>query len=211
MHGASNCALVSDGVPGDTLLTAPVDLDRPLVRGHTRHEASCRVALTERIGRAPYCSRTDRTRGAPDDGSGACGSEVREVPRRMAAKTRGTGPAGARLAPPEDGTSRAASAQDAAAYRAASQRCWACNAPDSEPVRLQRRAGARWVSEATVQLCTACLTALRTPRLVRQLGLGRARTLPPARPAPTEAPPEESPVPGQGEPNEPPLTLLKGA
>jgi hypothetical protein len=130
----------------------------------------------------------------------------------MALKSRGTLSAGARPAPPEARTSRAADAHDAAAYRAAAQRCWACNAPDSEPVRLQRRAGARWVSDATVQLCTACLTALRTPRLVRQLGLGRARPVPPASPAPAEAAPEGSPLVGADAPDEPPpLTLLKGA
>ena len=130
----------------------------------------------------------------------------------MAAKTRGTGPAGARLPPPEDGTSRAANAHDAAAYRAAGQRCWACNAPDSEPVRLQRRAGSRWVSEATVQLCTACLTALRTPRLVRQLGLGRARMVPPPSPTPASAASEEPVGPATDTPDQPPpLTLLKGA
>ena len=136
---------------------------------------------------------------------------MREVPRGMAAKTRGTGPAGARLPPSEDGTSRAANAQDAAAYRAASQRCWACNAPDSEPVRLQRRVGKRWVADATVQLCTACLAALRTPRLVRQLGLGRW-TVAPAGPTAAGAAPvgsanTEADAPGET----PPLTLLKGA
>ena len=112
----------------------------------------------------------------------------------MAPKTRITVTAGARSAPPEGRTSRAPDAPTTAAYRrAAGQRCWACNAPDSEPVRLQRQAGEEWVTDATVQLCTACLTALRTPRLVRQLGLGRARAAPPASPAPAEAAPEESP------------------
>ena len=42
--------------------------------------------------------------------------------------------------------------------------------------------GALGQRDATVQLCTACLTALRTPRLVRQLGLGRATAVPPASP-----------------------------
>jgi len=49
---------------------------------------------------------------------------------------------------------------------------------DSEPVPLQPRVRERWVADATVQLCTACLTALRTPRLVRQLGLGRWTAVP---------------------------------
>ena len=92
----------------------------------------------------------------------------------MDRETRVTAPPGARAVPPEGRASRAPDAQTAAAYRrAAGQRCWACNAPDSEPVRLQRRVGERWVADATMQLCTACLAALRTPRLVRQLGLGR--------------------------------------
>ncbi len=130
----------------------------------------------------------------------------------MATTTRGTLRAGAQPAPQEGGTSRPSSAHDTAAYRAAGQRCWACNAPDSEPVRLQRRAGARWVSETTLQLCTACLTALRTPRLVRQLGLGRARTVPPASPVLAEPTPVERAVPPADTPDEPPpLTLLKGA
>ena len=108
--------------------------------------------------------------------------------------------------------SRPSSAHDAAAYRAAGQRCWACNAPDSEPVRLQRRVGGRWVSETTLQLCTACLTALRTPRLVRQLHLGGARTVVPASPALAAATPVERAVPPADTPDEPPpLTLLKGA
>jgi len=132
----------------------------------------------------------------------------------MATTTRSTLRAGAHPAPPEGGASRASSAHDAAAYRAAGQRCWACNAPDSEPVRLQRRAGGggRWVSETTLQLCTACLTALRTPRLVRQLGLGGARTVVPANPVRAEATPVERAVPPADTPDEPPpLTLLKGA
>ena len=122
----------------------------------------------------------------------------------MAPTTRVTGPQGARPAP---------EAQTATAYRrAAAQRCWVCNAPDAEPVRLQRRAGARWVSEAMLQLCTACLAALRTPRLVRQLDLGHATAAPPARPTPTDAAPEGHPSPGVDAPDEPPpLTLLKGA
>jgi hypothetical protein len=130
----------------------------------------------------------------------------------MATTTRGTLRAGAHPAPPEGGASRASSAHDAAAYRAAGQRCWACNAPDSEPVRLQRRVGGRWVSETTLQLCTACLTALRTPRLVRQLNLGGARTVVPASPALAAATPVERAVPPADTPDEPPpLTLLKGA
>jgi len=56
--------------------------------------------------------------------------------------------------------------------RTGARRPSATGPPDSEPVRLQRRAAERWVADATAQLCTACLTALRTPRLVRQLGLG---------------------------------------
>ena len=83
------------------------------------------------------------------------------------------------LSRPEGRASRAPDAQTAAAYwRAPGQRCWACNAPDSEPVPLQRRVRERWVADATVQLCTACLAALRTPRLVRQLGLGRWTAVP---------------------------------
>jgi hypothetical protein len=104
-------------------------------------------------------------------------------------------------------------AQMAAAYRrAAGQRCWACNAPDSEPVRLQRRAGKRWVVDATVQLCTACLGALRTPRLVRQLGLARW-TAAPAGPAAVGSVPAGSAGAATDAPGEtpPPLTLLKGA
>ena len=97
----------------------------------------------------------------------------------MDPKTRVTDQPGARPAPPEAKTSRAFDAETADAYRrAAGQRCWACNAPDNEPVRLQRRVGERWVAYATVQLCPACLAALRTPRLVRQLGLGRWRKAP---------------------------------
>ena len=108
--------------------------------------------------------------------------------------------------------SRAPDTQTAEAYtRAAGQRCWACNAPDSEPVRLQRRVGTRWVADATVQLCTACLGALRTPRLVRQLRLGRW-TAAPAGPAAAGAAPigranREADAPGEP----PPLTLIKGA
>jgi hypothetical protein len=131
----------------------------------------------------------------------------------MDRETRVTAPPGARPAPPEDRASSAPDAQTAAAYRrAAGQRCWACNAPDSEPVRLQRRAGKRWVADATVQLCTACLAALRTPRLVRQLGLGRW-TAAPAGPTAAGALPvgsasTETDAPGE---TPPPLTLLKGA
>ena len=123
---------------------------------------------------------------------------------KMAPTTRVTKPTGARPAP---------EAQAATAYRrAAAQRCWVCNAPDSEPVRLQRRAGARWVSEATVRLCTACLAAVATPRLIRQLDLGRATAAPPARPSPAEVAPDGHPSPGADAPDEPPpLTLLKGA
>jgi hypothetical protein len=131
----------------------------------------------------------------------------------MDRETRVTLPPGARSAPPEDRASRSPDAQTAAAYRrAAGQRCWACNAPDSEPVRLQRRAGKRWVADVTVQLCTACLGALRTPRLVRQLRLGRW-TAAPAGPAAAGALPAsgagtETDAPGE---TPPPLTLLKGA
>ncbi len=130
----------------------------------------------------------------------------------MDSETRVTTPSGARPAPPEAGASRAPDAQTADAYRrAAGQRCWACNAPDSEPVRVQRRMGERWVADTTLQLCTACLTALRTPRLVRQLGLGHWTAAPsspaagptPARPATTDADASSQAAP--------PLTLLKGA
>jgi hypothetical protein len=125
-----------------------------------------------------------------------------------------TAPPGARPVPPEGRVSRAPDAQTAEAYRrAASQRCWACNAPDSEPVRLQRRVRERWVAATTLRLCTACLTALRTPRLVRQLGLGRRWTAAPSSPAaagPTSARPASTDVDAHGE-AAPPLTLLKGA
>jgi hypothetical protein len=131
----------------------------------------------------------------------------------MDRETRATAPPGARAVPPEGRASRAPDAQTAAAYRrAAGQRCWACNAPDNEPVRLQRRVGERWVADATVQLCTACLAALRTPRLVRQLGLGR-RTAAPAGPAAAGAAPAASAGTETDAPGEPPppLALLKGA
>jgi hypothetical protein len=124
-----------------------------------------------------------------------------------------TAPPGAGAAPPEDRASRAPDAQTAAAYRrAAGQRCWACNAPDSEPVRLQRRVGKRRVADAMVQLCTACLAALHTPRLVRQLGLGRWSAVP-AGPTAAGAVPvanagTETDAAGE---TPPPLTLLKGA
>lgn len=60
----------------------------------------------------------------------------------MDPETQVTAPPGARPAPPEVGAFGAPDAQTAEAYRrAAGQRCWACNAPDSEPVRLQRRMG----------------------------------------------------------------------
>jgi hypothetical protein len=131
----------------------------------------------------------------------------------MDRETRVTAPPGAGAVPPEGRASGAPDAQTAAAYRrAAGQRCWACNAPDSEPVRLQRRAGKRWIADATVQLCTACLAALRTPRLVRQLGLGRWSAAP-AGPTAAGAVPvvnagTETDAPGE---TPPPLTLLKGA
>ena len=154
-----------------------------------------RVALSECTARAPYCGCTDGTAECATHGWGRTGPAVCEAPRRMATTTRSTLRAGAQPAPQEGGTSRPSSAHDAAAYRAAGQRCWACNAPDSEPVRLQRRVGTRWVSETTLQLCTACLTALRTPRLVRQLGLRGARTVVPASPVLAEATPVERAVP----------------
>jgi hypothetical protein len=131
----------------------------------------------------------------------------------MDRETRVTAPPGAGAVPPEGRASGAPDAQTAAAYRrAAGQRCWACNAPDSEPVRLQRRVGKRWVADATVQLCTACLGALRTPRLVHQLGLGRW-TAAPAGPTAAGAVPvgsagTETAAPGE---TPPPLTLLKRA
>jgi hypothetical protein len=130
----------------------------------------------------------------------------------MDREKRLTAPRGARPVPPEGRASGAPDALTAEAYtRAAAQRCWACNAPDSEPVRLQRRVGTRWVADVTVQLCTACLAALRTPRLVRQLRLGRW-TAAPAGPTAAEALPAggagtETDAPGET----PPLTLLKGA
>lgn len=162
------------------------------------------MALSGCVGRAPYCSRIDLTATRQ-----RCVTE-RAGPRcvrfaEMAPTTQTT------RAP---GEPAALESQTATAYRrAAAQRCWVCNAPDSEPVRLQRRAGVRWVSEATVQLCTACLTALRTPRLVRQLDLGHATAAPPARPAPADVVPGVHPTPvGAEAPTEPPpLTLLKGA
>ena len=131
----------------------------------------------------------------------------------MDRETRVTAPLGAGAVPPEGRASGAPDAQTAAAYRrAAGQRCWACNAPDSEPMRLQRQAGKRWVADATVQLCTACLAALRTPRLVRQLRLGRW-TAAPAGPTAAGALPvvnagTETDAPGE---TSPPLTLLKRA
>jgi hypothetical protein len=131
----------------------------------------------------------------------------------MDRETRVTAPPGARPVPPEGRASRAPDAQTAAAYRrAAGQRCWACNAPDSEPVRLHRRVRERWVADATVQLCTACLAALRTPRLVRQLGLGRW-TAAPAGPTAARAVPVGSAGAGTDAPGEtpPPLALLKRA
>jgi hypothetical protein len=131
----------------------------------------------------------------------------------MDRETRVTAPPGAGAVPPEGRASGAPDAQTAAAYRrAAGQRCWACNAPDSEPVRLQRRAGKRWVADATVQLCTACLGALHTPRLVRQLGLGRW-TAAPAGPTAAGAVPVANAGTETDAPRETPapLTLLKGA
>jgi hypothetical protein len=128
----------------------------------------------------------------------------------MDPETRVMAPPGVRPSPPV--ASRTPDAQTADAYRrAAGQRCWACNAPDSEPVRLQRRVGKRWVVDATLQLCTACLTALRTPRLVRQLGLGHW-TAAPSSPAagPTPARPATTDTDASGE-AAPSLTLLKGA
>jgi hypothetical protein len=131
----------------------------------------------------------------------------------MDRETRVTAPPGAGAVPPEARASGAPDAQTAAAYRrAAGQRCWACNAPDSEPVRLQRRVGKRWVADATVQLCTACLAALHTPRLVRQLGLGRS-TAAPAGPTAAGALPVANAGTETDAPDEPPppLTLLKRA
>jgi hypothetical protein len=130
----------------------------------------------------------------------------------MKPRTHTTVPPGMRAAPPEITTSRAPDPRTAEAYtRAAAQRCWACNAPDSEPVRLQRRVGTHWVADATVQLCTACLGALRTPRLVRQLGLGRW-TPAPAGPTAAGATPVERANAERDAPGETPtLTLLKGA
>ena len=161
------------------------------------------MALSGRVGRAPYCSRTDRTaarqRCVTERAGPRCVRFAEMAPTTQTTRAPGEPPA------PE--------VQTATAYRrAAAQRCWVCNAPDSEPVRLQRRAGVRWVSEATVQLCTACLTALRTPRLVRQLDLGHATAGPPVRPTSADLVPEGPPTPGTEAPTEPPpLTLLKGA
>jgi len=130
----------------------------------------------------------------------------------MNAKTRVTAPPGTPATPSETTTPRVPDADTAELYRrAAGQRCWSCNAPDSEPVRLQRRMGERWVADATARLCTACLMALRTPRLVRQLGLGRATAALPASPAAAGPAPEASPDLGTDAPGERPLTLLKGA
>ena len=130
----------------------------------------------------------------------------------MDRETRVTAPRGARAVPPESRASDAPDAQTAEAYRrAAGQRCWACNAPDSEPVRLQRRAGERWVADATVQLCTACLGALRTPRLVRQLGLGRWTPAPAGPTAAGAAPVERANTEADAPGETPRLTLLKGA
>ncbi|MGC8633412.1 MAG: hypothetical protein ACP5VP_01895 [Candidatus Limnocylindrales bacterium] len=109
---------------------------------------------------------------------------------------------------------RAPDAPTAEAYRrAASQRCWACNAPDSEPVRLQRQVGEDWVTEATVQLCTACLTALSTPLLVRQLGLDRRTEPRSANPVREPSPEEGAAAPGRATEasDAPPLKLLRGA
>lgn len=128
----------------------------------------------------------------------------------MDLEKRVTAGPGAPPAPPPAGASHAPDAQTAGAYRhAAGQRCWACNAPESEPVRLQRRMGERWVADTTLQLCTACLTALRTPRLVRQLGLARWTTAP-SSPAATGPTPATTDADARGE-AAPPLTLLKGA
>jgi hypothetical protein len=100
----------------------------------------------------------------------------------------------------------------AEAYRrAAGQRCWACNAPDSEPVRLDRRVRGRWVADATVQLCTACLAALHTPRLVRQLGLGRRTAAPAGQAAAGPVPVGSAGTEADAPAETPPLTLLKGA
>ena len=130
----------------------------------------------------------------------------------MNPRTRTTAPPGTRAAPPEMTTSRAADTRTAeACTRAAAQRCWACNAPDSEPVRLQRRVGTRWVADATVQLCTACLGALRTPRLVRQLGLRRWTPAPAGPTAAGAAPLERANTEGDAPGETPTLTLLKGA
>jgi hypothetical protein len=100
--------------------------------------------------------------------------------------------------------------------RAAGQRCWVCNGPDSEPVRLQRRADRRWEASGTIQLCSACLTALCTPALVRRLGIGRWAPESPAAPARPAAP--EPTTLGSATTAEadvgdraPPLELIKGA
>jgi hypothetical protein len=178
-----------------------------------RRARTSRVALPQCAGRAshwrvmigPGRALRRSGRGAPVRGE--------RGPRRMDRETRVTARPGARAIPPEGRASRAPDAQTAAAYRrAAGQRCWACSAPDSEPVRLQRRAGERWVADATVQLCTACLAALHTPRLVRQLRLGRW-TAAPAGPAAAESVGAGSAGTGADAPGEtpPPLTLLKGA
>lgn len=101
--------------------------------------------------------------------------------------------------------------------RAAGQRCWACNGPDSEPVRLQQRIDRRWVAIGTIQLCSACLTALSTPALVRRLGIGRWVAEPqstPARPAapePTILGRSATTAEADVSQREPPLELIKGA
>ncbi|HEY8772072.1 MAG TPA: hypothetical protein VIM66_02730 [Candidatus Limnocylindria bacterium] len=100
--------------------------------------------------------------------------------------------------------------------RAAGQRCWVCNGPDSEPVRLQQRVDRRWVASGTIQLCSACLMALCTPVLVRRLGIGRwvqEAAAAPGRPAaPGSTTLGSSAAPADVDDQEPPpLELIKGA
>jgi hypothetical protein len=132
---------------------------------HDPQPRTGRVALPQHAGRAPHWRVVIGPRSALPRSGRSAPVRGQRGPLRMDRETRVTAPPGAGAVSPEARASGAPDAQTAAAYRrAAGQRCWACNAPDSEPVRLQRRAGKRWVADATVQLCTACLAALHTPR-----------------------------------------------
>ena len=97
--------------------------------------------------------------------------------------------------------------------RASGQRCWVCNRPEADPVRLQRREDRRWALVGTVELCSSCLTALCTPALVRRLGIARWVPEPGPAAARSELPDEAtSPTPAATTgSDEPPLELIKGA